>query len=114
YALLGGGWLIMKTGDGLQRKSVGWSRKVLWPMGIALLGISLGSPLVSHTVFERWFSMPQFIGLLPIPVACAVAFYGVFHVTGRPKVVSAGYGWVVFASAVLVFVLAFLGLAYSL
>jgi cytochrome d ubiquinol oxidase subunit II len=43
-----------------------------------------------------------------------VAFYGVFHVTSRPKVVAAGYGWVVFASTVLIFVLSFLGLAYSL
>jgi cytochrome bd ubiquinol oxidase subunit II len=114
YALLGAGWLIMKTSDELQHKAVRWARAAMWPMGIALIGISLGSPLVSHSVFDRWFAMPQFIGLLPIPVACAVAFYAVFHVTGKPKVVESGYGWVVFASAVLIFVLAFLGLAYSL
>ena len=114
YALLGAGWLIMKTGDALQLKAVRWARTVLWPMGAALVGISLGSPIVSQTVFDRWFSMPQFLGLLPIPVACAVAFYAVFHVTSRPRVVAAGYGWVVFASTVLIFVLSFLGLAYSL
>jgi cytochrome bd ubiquinol oxidase subunit II len=114
YAMLGAGWLIMKTGDGLQQKAVRWARQALWPMGVALLGISLASPLVSHTVFERWFAMPQFIGLLPIPVACAVAFYAALHVTSRPKVIAAGYGWVVFASAVLIFVMSFIGLAYSL
>jgi len=114
YAMLGAGWLIMKTGDDLQRKAVRWARRLLWPMGIALIGISLASPLVSQTVFDRWFSMPQFLGLLPIPVACVVAFYAAFHVTGRATVVEAGYGWVVFASTVLIFVLAFLGLAYSL
>ena len=114
YALLGAGWLIMKTGDALQLKAVRWARMVLWPMGAALVAISLASPLVSQTVFERWFSMPQFIGLLPIPVACAVAFYATFHVTAQPRVVAAGYGWVVFASTVLIFVMAFLGLAYSL
>jgi cytochrome d ubiquinol oxidase subunit II len=114
YAMLGSGWLIMKTGDALQLKSVGWARKVLWPMGLALVGISLATPLVSHTVFAKWFSMPEFIGLLPIPVACAVAFYAAFHVISKPKVVAAGYGWIVFASTVLIFVLAFLGLAYSL
>ena len=52
-------------------------------MGVALAGISLATPLVSPTVFARWFAMPQLIGLLPIPVACAVAFYAAFHVT-RP------------------------------
>jgi cytochrome d ubiquinol oxidase subunit II len=36
------------------------------------------------------------------------------HVISKPKVVAAGYGWVVFASTVLLFVLAFLGLAYSI
>jgi len=114
YAMLGAGWLIMKTGDRLQQRAVRWARTALWPMGAALVGISLASPLVSHTVFERWFAMPQFIGLLPIPVACAVAFYAALHVTSRPKVLAAGYGWVVFASTVLIFVMSFIGLAYSL
>jgi cytochrome d ubiquinol oxidase subunit II len=114
YAMLGAGWLIMKTWDELQLKAVGWARAVLWPMGAALIGISLATPLVSRTVFDRWFAMPQFLGLLPIPVACAVGFFAAFHVISKPRVVAAGYGWVVFASTVLIFVLSFLGLAYSL
>jgi cytochrome bd ubiquinol oxidase subunit II len=114
YAMLGAGWLIMKTSDELQLKAVAWARRVLWPMGVALVGISLATPMVSQTVFDRWFAMPQLIGLLPIPVACAVAFYAAFHVTAKPRVIAAGYGWVVFASTVLIFVMAFLGLAYSM
>ena len=114
YCMLGAGWLIMKTWDELQLKAVGWARAVLWPMGAALLGISLATPLISQAVFDRWFAMPQFIGLLPIPVACAAAFFAAFHVIGKPKVVAAGYGWIVFASTVLIFVLAFIGLAYSI
>lgn len=114
YAMLGAGWLIMKTWDDLQLKAVAWARKVLWPMGVALVGISLATPLVSQTVFSRWFQMPQLIGLLPIPVACAAAFYAAWHVIARPRVVAAGYGWIVFASTVLIFVMSFLGLAYSL
>ncbi|WP_427911580.1 cytochrome d ubiquinol oxidase subunit II [Ramlibacter sp. MMS24-I3-19] len=114
YAMLGAGWLIMKTWDELQLKAVGWARKVLWPMGVALVGISLATPLVSQTVFSRWFQLPQLIGLLPIPVACAAAFYAAWHVIARPRVVAVGYGWIVFASTVLIFVMAFLGLAYSL
>lgn len=114
YAMLGAGWLIMKTEGELQAKAVRWARLVLWPMGAALVGISLATPLVSPTVFDKWFAMPQFLGLLPIPVACAAAFFAALHVTGRPNVVQAGYGWVVFASTVLIFVLSFLGLAYSI
>jgi cytochrome bd ubiquinol oxidase subunit II len=114
YAMLGAGWLIMKTSDALQARAVRWARAVLVPMGAALVGISLASPLISSPVWDRWFSMPQFIGLLPIPVACAAAFFAAGHVLARPRLVGTGYGWVVFASTVLVFVMAFLGLAYSL
>jgi cytochrome d ubiquinol oxidase subunit II len=114
YAMLGAGWLIMKTEDALRDKAVRWARLVLWPMGAALVGISLATPLVSPSVFEKWFAMPQFIGLLPIPLACAAAFFTAFHVTGRKEVVEAGYGWLVFASTVLIFMLSFLGLAYSI
>jgi cytochrome d ubiquinol oxidase subunit II len=114
YAMLGAGWLIMKTHGELRERAVAWARKALWPMGAALVGISLATPLVSHTVFERWFALPQIIALLPIPVACAVAFFSAWHVVSRPRVVEAGYGWIVFGGTVLIFVLAFLGLAYSL
>lgn len=114
YAMLGAGWLIMKTWDELQLKAVKWARAVIWPMGLALVGISMATPLVSQTVFNKWFALPQFIGLLPIPLACAAAFYAALHVLLKPKVVAAGYGWVVFASTVLIFLLAFLGLAYSI
>lgn len=114
YCMLGAGWLIMKTWDELQLKAVGWARTALWPMGVALVGISLATPMINQDVFDKWFAMPQFIGLLPIPVACAAAFFAAFHVVSQPKVVAAGYGWVVFASTVLIFVLAFLGLAYSI
>ncbi len=104
----------MKTWDELQVKAVGWARAALLPMGLALVGISLATPMVSQNVFDRWFAMPQIIGLLPIPVACAAAFFAAFHVVRKPAVVAAGYGGVVFASTVLIFVLAFLGLAYSI
>jgi cytochrome d ubiquinol oxidase subunit II len=114
YAMLGAGWLVMKAWDELQDKAIGWGRKVLWPMALALAGISLATPVVSPTVFDRWFAMPQLIGLLPIPVACAAAILAAWHVLSSPKVVEAGYGWVVFASTVLIFVMSFLGLAYSL
>jgi len=114
YAMLGAGWLIMKTWDELQLKAVKWARAVIWPMGLALVGISMATPLVSQTVFDKWFALPQIIGLLPIPLACAAAFYAALHVLLKPKVVAAGYGWVVFASTVLIFLLAFLGLAYSI
>jgi cytochrome d ubiquinol oxidase subunit II len=114
YVLLGAGWLIMKTDGDLQTRSVAWARRVVWPMGAALLAISAATPLVNPAVVDKWFGVPQVFGLLPIPLMCALAFFAVRWVVTRPEVVRAGYGWVVFANTVLIFVLAFFGLAYSI
>ena len=114
YTMLGAGWLIMKTEGELQRKSVAWARAALWPMGLTLVAISLATPLVSQTVFEKWFTLPEFFALLPIPLACGAAFFCAWLALRRPRIVEAGYGWIVFAATVLIFLLAFLGLAYSI
>ena len=92
YAMLGVGWLIMKAEGDLQHKALAWGRKVLWPMGAALAGISLATPLVSHTVFAKWFVLPELFALLPIPLACVGAFFAIRHVLHTPRVVQAGYG----------------------
>ena len=114
YTMLGAGWLIMKTEGELQRKSVAWARAALWPMGLTLVAISLATPLVSQTVFEKWFTLPELFALLPIPLACGAAFFSAWLALHRPRIVEAGYGWIVFAATVLIFLLAFLGLAYSI
>lgn len=114
YLLLGAGWLIMKTEGELQQKAVRWARGALWPMGVALLAISVATPLVSPAVFEKWFGLPQIFALLPVPLICAAAFFAVQWVVTRPNLIAAGYGWLVFVNTVLIFVLAFFGLAYSI
>jgi cytochrome d ubiquinol oxidase subunit II len=114
YTLLGAGWLIMKAEGELQERAVRWARRVLWPMGIALVAISAATPLVNPAVVDKWFSFPEVFALLPVPLSCAVAFFAVRWVVTHPNVVKAGYGWVVFVATVLIFVLAFFGLSYSI
>lgn len=114
YIMLGVGWLIMKTEGVLQQKALRWGQGVLWPMGFALMGISMATPVVSQTVFDKWFALPAFFALLPIPLACVAAFFAIRHVLAAPRVVAAGYGWIVFVATVVIFVLAFFGLAYSI
>jgi cytochrome d ubiquinol oxidase subunit II len=83
-------------------------------MGLALLAISISTPLVSETIAEAWFSLPNFIGLMPIPLATLVAFGAVYWVFHRRNVALAGYAWIVLGGTVLMCVMAGLGLAYSL
>lgn len=114
YALLGAGWLIMKTEGPLQSLAVKWARRTLMPMGIALAAISVATPIVSETVFNKWFALPGLFALAPIPITTAAALWVLWHVLHRPRIIEAGYGGLVFASTVLIFVMATIGLAYSI
>jgi len=114
YLVLGAGWLLIKTEGELFDRSVRWARRAVLPMGLALLAISLATPLVSATIRAKWFSLPNFIGLMPIPIATTVAFAAVIAVLRRVSSSRPDYAWLVFGNTVLLCVLAAIGLAYSL
>ncbi len=118
YALLGATWLIMKTENTLQQQSVRWARGSLWLTGLGIAAISIVTPMVSMRIFDKWFSLPNFFLLLPIPAATAVLFFMIERSLRRLPTRLAErneYGaWVPFAATVGIFVLAFYGLAYSL
>jgi cytochrome d ubiquinol oxidase subunit II len=114
YVVLGAGWLLLKTEGELFDKALAWGRRALPVMGLALVAISISTPLVSETIAEAWFSLPNFIGLLPIPLATVVAFGAVYWVLNRRNVALAGYAWIVLGGTVLMCVMAATGLAYSL
>ena len=118
YALLGSTWLIMKTESALQLRAVAWARASLWLTGLGIAAVSLVTPLVSQRIFDKWFSLPNFVLLLPIPIATAVLFFVVDRSLRRlpTRLAEANeYGaWIPFACSVGMFVLAFYGLAYSI
>ena len=107
YVLLGATWLILRTDGPLQEKAVGWARwGLLWvALGVAL--VSLGTPLVSETVREKWFSFPRIVVLSLLPLATLAAWLAVWFSLKRSDSIP-------FAGTVAIFVLAFGGLAYSL
>jgi cytochrome d ubiquinol oxidase subunit II len=113
YVLLGAGWLILKTDGALQTHAVTWA-KLAWPPVVMGLGlVSLATPWVSDTVRDRWFSMPGFIALLPIPLTTLGAL-ALIRVSLNSSRVTGKLCWAPFALTVAVFVLGFFGLAYSL
>ncbi|MBT9595436.1 MAG: cytochrome d ubiquinol oxidase subunit II [Vitreoscilla sp.] len=113
YVLLGACWLVMKTEGPLQAKAVAWARLAWAPVVVGMGLISIATPLVSATVRARWFAMPDFIALLPIPLVTLVAF-GVAWATLRSRAVTGRLCGLPFAAVVGVFLMGGVGLAFSL
>ncbi len=114
YVLLGAAWLMIKTEGGLFDKALNWARLALLPMGLCLVLVSIATPLVSSVIAERWFVLPNAIGLLPIPLSCVLVFAGMVWLLGKPHHLRGGYAWLLFAGLVVLCVMASLGLAYSI
>lgn len=114
YIMLGAAWLLIKTEGELFNKAARWGRLAVWPMGGFLLLISIATPLVSSTIADKWFTLPNAIGLMPIPLATALAYAGLIWVFNSKQILDNGYGWLAFVALMVVCVLASIGLAYSL
>ena len=113
YVLLGAAWLIMKTEGELQQKAIHWARIAWGPMVVGMALISLATPWISATVRERWFTLPAVIALMAIPLITIVALLTVRRLLDT-RMVRGPLCWLPFVLLIGVFVLGFLGLAYSL
>ena len=114
YLVLGAGWLLVKTEGALFDRAVR-----VGPQGRAADGARAARDLDRDAAREpddsrQWFSLPNFIGLMPIPLATTVAFVAVVAVLQRVSSARPAYAWLVLAGTVLMCVLAAIGLAYSL
>src|SRR6516165_12316345 len=56
YALLGAGWLVLKTEGEIQARARRYGRVCLVGVLVGILLVSLWTPLASDAVFSRWFS----------------------------------------------------------
>lgn len=113
YAFVGATWLIAKTDGDLQRRAIRWARFALVFTAIGMVVISVATPLVSARIFERWFSLPNMIGLAPIPLMTAALFAALWIFLNRMPRVDHSLDLAPFLGASSLFALGFLGLAYS-
>ncbi|MDF0730032.1 cytochrome d ubiquinol oxidase subunit II [Pseudomonas entomophila] len=83
YTLLGCTWLIMKTEGPLQKQMHDIAR----PLALVLLAVigvvSLWTPLAYPQIAERWFSMPNLVLFMPVPILVLVTFYGLLRAVAR-------------------------------
>jgi cytochrome d ubiquinol oxidase subunit II len=113
YIFLGAAWLIIKTDGALQARAVGWARRCLLFVALGLALVSIASPLVSERIFDKWFSLPEFLLLAPLPIGSAVTIALLWIALKHLPDEGDRWAWVPFFGGVTLFALAFAGLAYS-
>jgi cytochrome d ubiquinol oxidase subunit II len=118
YALLGAGWLLIKTQGALQLKAVYWARRFWWGALAGFVAVSVASPLVSQRIFDKWFTLPFVVLLAPLPIVALTLLLIAARSLGRlPMRLGQAneYGaWVPFACTIGVILIGFYGLAWSL
>jgi len=107
YVLLGSTWLILRAEGLLQDKARQWARWGLLWVALGVVLVSIATPLASETVRDKWFSFPRVVFLSLLPLATLGAWLFVLLQIAKSE-------WKPFAGATAIFVLAFIGLTYSL
>jgi cytochrome d ubiquinol oxidase subunit II len=102
YALLGSTWLIMKTDGLLQLRMKLLARNLSWVLLLFIGAISLWTPLALERVAERWFTWPNIVWFMPVPLLVALAMLGLWRALRGTK-----------DSAAFVYTLALIVLGYS-
>lgn len=107
YALLGATWLVMKT-EGITHE---WAKHITKPLLfmalLFLLIISINTPLEYPVIRERWFSLPNFFYLCPVPLLVLFLSYLIF------KGLTKGYDALPFRCAIGIFLLGLCGIIIS-
>ncbi len=108
YALLGAGWLVIKTEGALQDWARALGRRCLIGTVIGIVVVSLWTPAIEPNIAARWFSWPNIGYLVPVPLITAALVLYTWHSLGTRS----EYG--PFFAALGLFVMSYLGIAISL
>ncbi|MCS4533481.1 cytochrome d ubiquinol oxidase subunit II [Neisseria montereyensis] len=112
YVLLAACWLIAKTEGSLQHKARHWANQAWWPVVGCLLLISLATPYISHSIFQRWFTWPNLLWLAPIPLLSVFCLLRAKLLLGKEEILS-GRFWQPFVLVITALILCAIGLGIS-
>ena len=108
YALLGAGWLVMKTQGTLQDWARALGRRSLALTVLAIAIVSVWTPLLDAHIEARWFSWPNIALLSPVPIITLVLIWFVWRALER------GADFTPFLGSLGLFVMSYIGIAISL
>ncbi|UXI69175.1 cytochrome d ubiquinol oxidase subunit II [Tahibacter amnicola] len=72
YALLGATWLILKTEGRVQRIAFDLTRPLMMVVICCMFLVSVSLPFLDSQLMQRWFTMPNFLYLSPVPILTAI------------------------------------------
>jgi len=113
YSYIGAAWLIMKTDGELQKRSIRLARVSGWATLIGVVAVSIVNAWINPDVYDRWFDFPLVMFSLLIPVLCLMSFVLNDMLLKRLPKLNDRHCWVPFVFVVVIFLLNFMGLAFS-
>lgn len=107
YALLGAGWLMLKTEGAMTQSMRNKAYFLLGGMLAFIAAVSIWTPLQDARIAERWFSYPNLLLLSPVPLLTALAAWLCYRALKK------GDDLIPFLATIALFLLAYAGLAIS-
>jgi cytochrome d ubiquinol oxidase subunit II len=107
YALLGATWLIMKTEGEVADRARRQARTLLLVVLGFMAVVSLYTPYAIQRIADRWFSLPNFYYLWPVPVVTALVALLLWRWIGKER------DSLPFIACIGLFLLGYLGLIIS-
>jgi cytochrome d ubiquinol oxidase subunit II len=107
YALLGATWLVMKTEGNVADRARAHAKLMLFAVLGFMALVSLWTPLSIPRIAERWFSLPNFYFLWPVPAVTAFVAFMTWRWLENGRDVPP------FLATIVLFLLGYLGLVIS-
>jgi cytochrome bd ubiquinol oxidase subunit II len=108
YTLLGSTWLIMKTEGTLQQRMIQVARPSALLLLLAIGVVSVWTPLEHPEVAARWFSFPNLIWLMPVPLTVGASISLLLAYLKRDP------HWQPFIAALVLIFVGYTGMAISI
>jgi len=108
YALLGAGWLVLKTEGDLQAWARKAGRRALYGTVVAIAVVSIWTPIAFPGISARWFSWPNIVFLSPVPIITAALVLYVWRALNSRSELGP------FIGSLGLFVMSYIGIAISL
>lgn len=113
YCFIGATWLVMKTEGKLQLNAIKIAKRTLVIAFVGTVIVSACNLFFNPEIYSKWFTFPNILFLMPIPIVCAALFAIAFKLLNSLEQTPDKGAGLPFILCVLIFTLSFTGLGFS-